>query len=169
MFQSLRPNNSVYILHKDRAVLEIGSVVSVSMPVPKYPSPTMFGQPQEMVVDLVVKVDNKDISYQKIPANLDIADFNGSNLVISDNRDAMNAEISSLKQKSQAIIDSVDFHKDMIINCDNLLSKLNPEFAEKQQQQIEINSMKSQMEEMSKNLTELMDLNKKLMAQIKTK
>ena len=86
MFQSLRPNNQVFILHKDRAILETGSVVSVSTPMPKYPVQPMFGQPQEMVVDIVVKVNNQDITYQKIPANLDIADFNNSNIVLSDNR-----------------------------------------------------------------------------------
>lgn len=145
MFQSLRPNNQVFILHKDRAVLETGSVVSVSTPMPKYPVQPMFGQPQEMVVDIVVKVNNQDITYQKIPANLDIADFNNSNIVLSDNREAMNSEISSLKQKSIAIINSIDFHKEMISNCDKILSELNPEFAEKQQQQLEINSLKTQM------------------------
>lgn len=92
MFQSLRPNNQVFILHKDRAILETGSVVSVSTPMPKYPVQPMFGQPQEMVVDIVVKVNNQDITYQKIPANLDIADFNNSNIVLSDNREAMNSE-----------------------------------------------------------------------------
>ena len=55
----------------------------------------------------------------------------------------------------------------MVSNCDRLLSELNPEFAEKQQQQLEINSIKTQMSEMSKSLSELMDLNKELMAQIK--
>ena len=53
MFQSLRPNNQIFILHKDKSLLEVGSVVSVSMPTPKYPVPQVFGQPQEMVVDVV--------------------------------------------------------------------------------------------------------------------
>jgi hypothetical protein len=166
MFQSLRPNNQVFILHKDRAILETGSVVSVSTPMPKYPVQPMFGQPQEMVVDIVVKVNNQDITYQKIPANLDIADFNNSNIVLSDNREAMNSEISSLKQKSIAIINSIDFHKEMISNCDKILSELNPEFAEKQQQQLEINSLKTQMGEMAKSITELMSMNKKLISQL---
>ena len=166
MFQSLRPNNQVFILHKDRAILETGSVVSVSTPMPKYPVQPMFGQPQEMVVDIVVKVNNQDITYQKIPANLDIAHFNNSNIVLSDNREAMNSEIASLKQKSIAIINSIDFHKEMISNCDKILSELNPEFAEKQQQQLEINSLKTQMGEMAKSITELMSMNKKLISQL---
>ena len=155
MFQSLRPNNQVFILHKDRAILETGSVVSVSTPMPKYPVQPMFGQPQEMVVDIVVKVNNQDI-----------ADFNNSNIVLSDNREAMNSEIASLKQKSIAIINSIDFHKEMISNCDKILSELNPEFAEKQQQQLEINSLKTQMGEMAKSITELMSMNKKLISQL---
>ena len=85
MFQSLRPNNQIFILHKDKSLLEVGSVVSVSMPTPKYPVPQVFGQPQEMVVDIVVKVNNQDITYQKLPANLEIADFGTNGIVISDN------------------------------------------------------------------------------------
>lgn len=170
MFSSLRPNSQIYVLHKDSTpYLEIGSIVSVSNPVPKYPVQPMFGQPQEMVVDIVIKVNNQDITYQKIPANLDIADFNNGNIVISDNREAMNSEIVSLKQKSVSIINSIDLHNDIIKGCDKLLSELNPEFAEKQQQQLEINTLKSQMGEMSKNISELMALNKKLMAQLADK
>ena len=82
MFQSLRPNNQIFILHKDKSLLEVGSVVSVSMPTPKYPVPQVFGQPQEMVVDIVAKVNNQDVTYQKLPANLDIADFGTNGISI---------------------------------------------------------------------------------------
>ena len=168
MFSNLRPNSQIYILYKDASPrLDVGSVVSVSMPVPKYPIQPMFGQPQEMVVDITVKVNNQDVTYQKIPANLDIADFNNSNIVLSDSREAMNAEIGSLKQKSAASISSVDFHKEMITCFDRILTELNPELAEKQQQQSEINSLKNQVGEMSKSITELMELNRELMLQLK--
>lgn len=165
MFQSLRPNSSVYILHKDTATLETGSVVSVSNPVPKYQVPPMFGAQQEMVVDLVVKINNQDVNYQKIPATLDVADFGTGNIVLADNREAMNSEILGLKQKSSNILNSIDFHKDVISKCDILLSQLNPEFAEKQQQQLEINTLKTQMAELTKNMADLVALNKKLMSQ----
>lgn len=54
MFQNLRVNNQLYILHKEaKHFIEIGSVVSVSAPKPKYPMPAPMGQiPQmEMVVE----------------------------------------------------------------------------------------------------------------------
>lgn len=169
MFQSLRPNNQIFILHKDKALLEIGSVVSVSAPMPKYQVPPVFGQAQEMVVDLVVKVNNQDINYQKIPANVDLADFGSNNIVLSDNRNAMNSEIMSLKQKSVDIINSIEHHKTLIGNCDKMLSELNPEFAEKQQQQAEINELKLQVSDLTKGISDLMRMNKELIAQFKTK
>ena len=160
MFQNLRSGNQVFILHKDgHPSMEIGSIVSVSMPMPKYQVPPVFGQAQEMVVDLVVKVNNVDTTYQKLPATADIADFGLSGVVISTSRDAMNAEVMSLKNKSIDAINSVDFHKGVIEGCDVILAGLNPEFAERQQQQAEINDLKAQM-------AELIKINKDLMSRL---
>ena len=167
MFQSLRPNNQIFILHKDKSLLEVGSVVSVSMPTPKYPVPQVFGQPQEMVVDIVVKVNNQDVTYQKLPANLDIADFGTNGIVVADNKLAMNSEIMSLKQKSVDALNNMDFHQQVILNCDKMLSDLNPEFAEKQQQQAEINELKTQVHDLTRGMSELMKVNKDLIAQLK--
>lgn len=167
MFQSLRPNNQLFILHRDTAVLDKGSIVSVSSPVPNYTKPAVYGQPQEFIVDLVVKINNQDISFKGIPANRDVAEFKGDSTIISCSKEAMNAEILSLKQQSSTVLDSIDYHKDIVKKCDTILHDLNPEFAEKQKQQLEINSLKSQMGEMSKNIAELMELNKNLMLQLK--
>ena len=94
-----------------------------------------------------------------LPAQLDIADSysNGENIVISDSRDAMNAEIISLKQKSIDIINSVDYHKSLINQYDKLLADFNPEMAEKQAQQQEIAQLRNQMDEMSKNMALLIE------------
>lgn len=160
-FQNLRPNNQIYILHKDnKPFLEKGTVINVSMPTSKYPIPQQFGQAPEMVVDLLVKVGEQNVTYQKLPANQDIADFgnSGGMQVISMSRDAMNAEIMSMKQKSIDVINSVSYHQDIISGCDNILQVLNPEFAEKQQQQAEINSLKEQLLVMNKSMTDLASL-----------
>lgn len=45
MFQSLRTNNQLYILHKDaNPYIEYGPVVSVSAPKPKYPAIAVCGR-----------------------------------------------------------------------------------------------------------------------------
>lgn len=160
MFQSVRPNSPIYILHKgDNLRLETGYVVNQPIPKAKYHLPQNLGQTQEMVVDLVVKLNDTVVNYKMLPAQADISDSysNGENIVISDSRDAMNAEIMSLKQKSIEVIDSVDYHKSLIIQYDKLLSDFNPEVAEKQAQQQEIASMKEKMDEMTKTMALLVE------------
>lgn len=155
MFQSVRPNSPIYVFHKgDNPRLETGYVVNQPIPKPKYQMPNAFGQPQELVVDLVIKLNDITVNMNAIPAQLDIADSysNGENLVISDSREAMNSEILSLKQKSIDIINSVPYHKNLITTYEKLLSDFNPEMAEKQAQQKEISELRAQMDEMSRNM-----------------
>lgn len=160
MFQSLRQNSIIYILKKGVPSLETGYVVNTTNPIPKYP--TTFGQSQNLVMDIIVKVNGQDIPFKQVPANVDIADFGTSGVVIADNRDAMNSEISALKQKSSELLQSIDYHKRVVESCDKMLSDINPEFAEKQAQQAEINALKLQVSDLSKNITDLLN-------QIKTK
>ena len=170
MFQNLRANNQLFILHKDEnPLVDIGSVVSVSAAKPKYPMPTPIGQiPQmEMVVDVVASINGQNTTFQNLPAGGDIADFGqNGNIVVSCSRDAMNNEISMIKQKSSEIVNSRDYHLNVITACDEMLTMLNPEFAEKQRQEQEISSLKSQMADMSKNMSDLMALNRQLMEQL---
>lgn len=158
MFSNLRTNSQLYILHRDATpYVEIGQVVSVSQPRPRYQA-TSYIAPQEQVVDVVVGVNGNNITLQNLPANLDVADqgtINGS-LFISISRDAMNTEINSMRQKSLDIINSIDHHKKVIQDCELLLQRLNPEFAEQKQQKQEIDMLKTQVSEMMNGMKELM-------------
>ncbi len=160
MFQSLRTGSQVYVLHKEREPrIETGTVISVSSPVPKYPVPPVFGGAQEMLVDLSVKIAGQDVSYQKLPASADIADFGTTGIVISDSRDAMNAEVHNLKTKSEEILGSIDYHRDMIEKCEVILSELNPDYADRQKQKTEIEELKQQV-------SQLVEINRKLMGRL---
>lgn len=168
MFQSLRQNSPIYIFHKiDNPYLEIGTISTISLPKPKYAVPATFNSTQEMCVDIVVKINNNVVNYNNLPATLDIADStsNGDNIVIASSKEAMNAEILSLKQKSIDELNRKEYNENIVRNCDKILADLNPEFAEKQTQKAEIDSLKLQMQEMSKNMQSLIELNKQLMKQ----
>lgn len=170
MFQNLRVNSQLYILHKEaNPFIEYGPVVRVSAPKPKYPVSVPTGQfPQvEMVVDVVASIGGQETTFQNLPAGVDIADFGqNGNIVVSCSRDAMNSEVSAMRQKSVEAINSIDWHKSVIAGCDKMLSSLNPEFAAKQQQEQEIAALKQQMAEMGRNMSDLMNLNKKMMEQL---
>lgn len=163
MFSNLRSGSQVYILHKDTTpYIEVGQVVSVSQPIPRY-STNSFMAPQELVVDVVVSVNGNNVTLQKLPASLDVADQGTAkgSLFISTSRESINTEITSLRQKSQDIINSIDYHKKVIQDYEILLQRLNPEFAEQKQQKQEIDNLKTQMAEMMNGMKELMSQLKK--------
>lgn len=160
MFQTLRANSPIYILHKEGTpYVETGMVVSVSNPMPKFPMPNTPMQPfgaTEMVVDVVANVNGQQLSFQKLPANKDVEDSPINKLVIATNRDAMNAEVAALKQRSIDLINSMDYHQNVILGCDKILENLNPEFAEKQRRDKEMDDLRGQVAEMSNAFRELM-------------
>ena len=169
MFQSLRVNSQFFILHKDaNPYVETGTVVNVSAPQVKYPLPQNIGQPQEMVVDVTININGTNQTYQKLPANQDVADFGTvGNIVVATSRDALSSEIVGLKKRSSDIVESVEYHRGLITSYDSILQQLNPEYREKQQQQAEINELKTQLGQMSQSMTELMEMNKQLMTELK--
>jgi len=169
MFQSVRPNSQIYIFHRgDTPRMEIGYVVNQPIPRPKYQLPAAFGQQQETVVDLVVKTNDQTYNYNNLPAQQDVADSvsNGESLIVSDSRDAISSEIINLKQKSLDIANSRDYHLSMVEKYDKVLLEIHPELAEKQEQKQEMDTLKKQMDEMSRSIAALMEANKDLIAKL---
>ena len=160
MFQSARPNSRAYVLFKGKPFrLEQGYIVNQPMVHPKYQLSPTYTTQQEMVVDLTIKTDSGSYNFNGIPSSLDIADTfcNGEAAVISDSRDAMNAEVLSLKQKSQEVISSVNYHNDIIKSCDDIMGQLNPEYAEKRERDEEISSLRGKVNDLSGKLDLLIE------------
>lgn len=144
-FNNLRAGNTVYVLRKDVPSIEIGKVVSVSLPMPKY------GNALDVVIDITTETSN----YQRLPANVDIADL-GNNIVISCSKDAISNEIDYMKQTSLSIINSIEQHQNIVNSCEQMFKQLNPEIAEqeeeKRQLRQEINQLKDMMSELLNSL-----------------
>lgn len=158
MFQSVRPNSPIYLFHKgDNMKLETGYISSQPSVHPKNQM-MQFGQ-QEFVADIVVRVGNNTISLKGLPAQMDTSDtyIDGESIVVSTSREAINAEITSEKQKSINIINSKPYHEDRIVKLDAILSTLNPEFAEKQVQKEEIAELKNQVGSLTAQVSRLVE------------
>ena len=153
-FQNLRNNHQIYILKKDAVpTLEIGKVTIVSAPVPKYGNTSMYN---DLIIDITADVDGKITSFQKIPANSEIADF-GNNIVIATSKDAMNNEVVSMKQRSLDILNSVEQHQSIIKGCDEILQMLNPEIAEKQRQEQENKALREEINSLKEMFSEFIN------------
>lgn len=165
MFQSLRINQPFYILYKDvQPRIEVGNVTQVTQPVPKFSS-MQFGQ-QEMVVDVSVNVSGSQRQFQQLPAGKETADFGTGNIFVTSNRDAMNAEVANLKKVSEDHIARVDEERKKITIYDDIIRTLNPEYAEKQRQEQEIQALKDQMAQMAQSSVNLENILSKVLAKL---
>lgn len=167
MFSSARVNQTIYILYKESVPrIEIGNITQVTQPVYKFQTTPQFGQMQEQVVDIYANVGGAQRQFQQLPANKESADFGTGNVFVTISRDAMNAEISNLKNESVSIINRVEEERHKIVKYDEILMQLNPEFAEKQRQEQEINSLKSQMATMASDNAEMKNMIAKLLSKL---
>lgn len=146
MFQGLRTNSLFYVLDKgENPNLRIGQVVSASNPQTKYPTFNngFTPQPMETVVDVKVKLGDEEVDFKQLPANGQIA--NDKNLVVSDNKDAMSAEVDAMLRQSKAILESVDYNKRVVESCEGMLQQLNPQIAKEKEQTEKINKLEGKV------------------------
>ena len=159
MFQANRQGNLFYILEKGEDLrLRVGQVVSVSNPQPKYGqfnTPT-FGTQSEMTVDVRVKVDDETMDFKQLSANASIA--NSGNVVVSDSKDAMSAEVEGLLRTSKGILDSIPYHEKMLVSCDAILRDLNPTFKKEKEQEEKIGMLEEKMVGIEDTLGEMMNM-----------
>ena len=159
MFQAVRQGNLFYILEKgDELKLKIGQVVSASNPQPKYGqfnTPT-FGSQPEMTVDVRVKVDDETMDFKQLSANASIA--NSGNVVVSDSKDAMSAEVEGLLRTSKGILDSIPYHEKMLVSCDAILRDLNPTFKKEKEQEEKMTMLEGEVIGIKDTLNEMMGL-----------
>ena len=159
MFQGVRPSSLFYILEKGEDIkLKTGQVVSVSNPQPKFnplPITQPYGQ-SEMVVDIKVKVGEDTLEFKQLGATQTIA--NSGNVVVSDSREAMSAEVEGLLRTSRQIIDSVPYHEKMLASCDSMLRELNPSFAKEKEQEEKIGALEERMGNIDDKLNKMFEL-----------
>lgn len=159
MFSGIRQGNLFYILEKGEDLnLKIGQVISVSNPQPKYNqfnTTNAFSQP-EMVVDVKVKVGEESLDFKQLNANMNIA--NSGNVVVSDSKEAMSAEVESLLRNSKQIIESVPYHERVVASCDVMLRELNPAFAKEKEQEEKIGALELRMGHIDGKLEKVLEL-----------
>ena len=155
MFNTARPNSRAYIFFKgDKPRFEQGFVVNNPVVKPKYNIPMNLNQRQETITDITIKTDSGTYNFNGIPSELEVANTycNGEAAVISLSRDAMSAEVLSLKQRSEDVIKSVPYHESFITICNDVVSQLNPEYAEQKQRDGRLDNLEKKVDVLTDKL-----------------
>lgn len=160
MFSALRQGALLYILEKGEQLnIKIGQVESVTSPRPRYNTfnPSIpFGNNIETIVDITVKIDNEKKEYVGVPSNTSIHEY--GNVVITESRDAMISEVNSMLQTSKQIIDSIDYHKKVMVACEDMLKQLDPDYAKQQERDGAIDSLKEEVISLKSDMAKILNL-----------
>ena len=164
MFQNLRQGNSIYILNKvGRISVNVAEVISIGALTPQFSAnyqPNGNFAPPKNVIDVKVAYDGKTIDLQRLPADCAIADFGENGMVVSTSKEAILSELSTLKNNSQRVLDSVDKHKENIEVCDKLIEELNPERRKEKELNKEISNLKTEISGLKDALAQFINLKK---------
>lgn len=129
MFSNLTPNSVLYIADlKNTPKIISGLIERVSLPRQRYNN---FNPTLEMVVDITANIGGERREFKSVPNN-SIADFGEDNFILAENKDTLISYITSMRQNSQKIIDSMEKHQSLIAKYDEALSELNPNQADKE-------------------------------------
>lgn len=168
MFKQARQNSYIYILTKGiNPILETGVIQTVSQPRvgqfnPQQQNPYQY--PQPMVVDIVANVGADRRNLNGLPADLDIADYNG-NVVVTLDKDKICNEIQVLYKDQEAIVNGHDRAKELMGIYSGMLNSLNPEQAEKRAQADKIAALEKSLADQSAVLQQTMEQNRLVMEQ----
>ena len=126
MFSNLSKGSVLYGLEtRGNIKFFTAPIESVSLPYPKQRS-NVFGQLPEMVVDVIATVNGERKEFKQVPSNSAIADFGNETFVLADGKDSLNGYVNSMLQNSKNIVNSVEKHKALISQYEDVLSSLNP-------------------------------------------
>lgn len=118
MFSSLSQNSVLYILDlKSSPKVLSGPVEKVSIPRPKYNS---FNPNLEMIVDITAMINGERREFKGVPNN-SLANFGENAFIIAESKEVLNSYINSMLQNSRNIVESIEKHKQLIIDYEEAL------------------------------------------------
>lgn len=148
MFSALRQGALIYILDKgEKPGIKIGQVEGVTQP--RFSPGSGFGT----IVDIAVKVDNEKKDFVGVPSNVSIHEY--GNIVISESREQMIQEIHAMLRTSQSILDSVEYHKNMTVACEEMLKQIDPDYAKQQERDSALDSLKDEVGSLKDDVSSL--------------
>ena len=156
MLSNLGQGALIYILDKNKPEIHTAEVVQVIPSIPNYNLKYQTGFLPKPSVNIKATMDGSEVMFQNLPADSSIAD-DGNGMTVSENSELILKEINNLKQNSQRILEQTEFHKGMIIKCDELLIKLDPQKKADAERNKEIEGLKNQISEMHDLLHQLLD------------
>lgn len=153
MFSALRQGNIVYILDKtDGLTLKKAQVVSNSM------SNMVYNVNPNSVLTLTLDINGETKEFNNIPAMQSSINYNNGKLMLIDNQELASTEVENIVKSSKDILENTEYYEKLIIDGEEALKLLNPQFAKDKARDDEITALKQQVGGMETKLDAIIGL-----------
>ena len=150
MFSALSQGSSIYLLDKTSSPkFLVGEIVGVTQP--KY----TFNQ---ATVDLKVKIDDSIQEFNNLPSINSFSTYNNGKLLISETKQGIQNEVETILSSSRNIINNIDYYKQNIEDCENILKQLNPQFAIDKERDERLTNLESRFDGVESKLDKIFNL-----------
>ena len=150
MFSALSQGSSIYLLDKTSSPkFIIGEVVGVTQPNYNF---------NQATVNLKVKMDDSVQEFNNLPSVSNTVTYNGGKLLISETKQGIQAEVEGILTNSQNILNNVDTYKQNVIDCENILKQLNPQFAIDKERDERLSSLENRFDGFESKLDKIFNL-----------
>lgn len=150
MFSALSQGSPIYLLDKTSSPkYKVGEVIGVSQP--KFNN---FGN----TVDLRVKVDDGIQEFSSIPSINSFVSYNNGKIIISETKQSIQNEVEGILQNRRYILENIDSYKQEISDCEEILKKLNPQFAIDKERDERLTNLESRFDGVESKLDKIFNL-----------
>lgn len=153
MFSALRQGNIVYILDKtDGLTLKKAQVISNSM------SNMVYNVNPNSVITLILDINGETKEFNNIPAMQSSINYNNGKLMLIDNQELASTEVENIVKSSKDILENTEYYKKLVVDGEEALKVLNPQFAKDKARDDEITALKQQVGGMETKLDAIIGL-----------
>ena len=150
MFSALSQGSPIFLLDKTSTLdYKVGEVVGVSSP--KFNS---FGN----TVDLKIKVDDSIQEFNNISSVSNYTSYNNGKVIISESKQNIQNEVEGILQNRRQILNNIDSYKEEIMQCENILKQLSPQFAIDKERDERLSSLENRFDGVESKLDKIFNL-----------
>lgn len=150
MFSALSQGSPVYILDKTSSPeYKIGEVVGVT-----YPKLNPYGN----TVDLKIRIDGNVQEFNSVPSVNSFVSYGNGKVFLSESKQGIQNEVEGMLQSTRQIVNNIDMYKENIIQYENILKQLNPQFAIDKERDERLTSLETRFDGFESKLDKIFNL-----------
>ena len=154
MFSALSQGSPIYLLDKTSTPdYKVGEIVGVS-----YPKMNPYNVGPQNTVDLKVKIDGEIQEFNSIPSINSVVSYNSGKIIISESKQGIQTEVENILQNSKQILNNIDTYKQNVIDCENILKQLNPQFAIDKERDERLSNLENRFDGFESKLDKIFNL-----------